>query len=284
MSFIETPRFPDDIGYSSVLTKAYQTNIIKSNSGREVASSVWSLPLHRYELAYTVKDIGDIETIINYFNACKGKFHQFRFKDHSDFRSCSISGTPGIDDQALSGTVDGVNTAFQLQKTYTTGSLSLARTITKPVAGTVLISIDSLQTNDFTVDTTTGIVTFNADKTDSITDITQATQATVTATNSLSAGNTVYITGVSGMTEINNTRAKVVSATGADFVIDLDTTGFTAYSTGGTYNTLPQTGEVVAGGFDFDVPVRFDQDELPISFNSADLLSISQLRIVEVRI
>lgn len=59
------------------------------------------------------------------------------------------------------GTGNGTLTAFQLTKTYVSGSNTYVREIKKPVTGTVKIYLNSLlQGSGFTIDHTTGIVTF----------------------------------------------------------------------------------------------------------------------------
>ncbi len=70
----------------------------------------------------------------------------------------------------------------------------------------------------------------------SITNITQASQAVVTASNhQLEAGNYVSFSAVGGMTEVNGNIYEVVSvANSSTFTINVNSTGFTAYSTGGT--------------------------------------------------
>ena len=69
-----------------------------------------------------------------------------------------------------------------------------------------------------------------------ITGVTQAAEPTVTvAGHGYSVDDRVKITGVGGMTELNNWTATVISVTDPNnFVIDVDTTDFTAYSGTGT--------------------------------------------------
>jgi uncharacterized protein (TIGR02217 family) len=65
-------------------------------------------------------------------------------------------------DQAI-GTGDGTTTAFQLVKRYASGAQSWTRTIAKPVTGTVRIVLAGVeQLSGWSVDTTTGDVTFTA--------------------------------------------------------------------------------------------------------------------------
>lgn len=68
-----------------------------------------------------------------------------------------------------------------------------------------------------------------------ITGITNATQAVVTATNTLEAGDVVIITGVVGMSELND-RAFIVSApTGSAFTLrGIDSTNYGTYGSGGS--------------------------------------------------
>jgi uncharacterized protein (TIGR02217 family) len=63
----------------------------------------------------------------------------------------------------LLGTGDDTQTQFQLVKHYPSGSVVEVRTITKPVAGTVRVYLDDVeQASVWSVDTTTGLVTFSA--------------------------------------------------------------------------------------------------------------------------
>jgi len=71
------------------------------------------------------------------------------------------SGTPSPTDQAI-GTGDGTMTAFQLVKRYASGAQSWTRAIAKPVDGVVRIALGGVeQLSGWSVDTTTGLVTFN---------------------------------------------------------------------------------------------------------------------------
>jgi uncharacterized protein (TIGR02217 family) len=61
------------------------------------------------------------------------------------------------------GTGDGTTSTFQLVKRYTSGAQSWARAITKPVADSVRVALDSVeQSSGWSIDTTTGVITFAA--------------------------------------------------------------------------------------------------------------------------
>ena len=66
-----------------------------------------------------------------------------------------------------------------------------------------------------------------------ITGATQAAQCVLTCENSFFAGQTITITGVVGMTQLNNNSYTVVSATTTTVTINVNSTGFTAYVSGG---------------------------------------------------
>jgi len=97
-----------------------------------------------------------------------------------------------------------------------------------------------------------------------ISSITQAILAVVTsAAHGLSTGNTVYITGVEGMTELNGNSYSVTVINANTYSIAVDSTAFTAYVSGGTWYLTPilfsfmlpgplLSKEVVIGGVDIE--------------------------------
>jgi uncharacterized protein (TIGR02217 family) len=106
-----------------------------------------------------------------------------------------------------------VAASFQLKKIYGASFAPWTRVITQPVAGTVLIAVDSVeQTPDrFSVNDTTGVVTFVPEH-------------------------------------------------------------------------IPGNGAAVTAGFEFDVPVRFDTDQLEINLAQIEAGSIPHIPIVEIRL
>lgn len=69
----------------------------------------------------------------------------------------------------------------------------------------------------------------------SITAITQAASGVVTASgHGLAVGDVVVFQGIVGMTQLNKRIAVVTAVNGTAFTIDINTTGFTAYSSGGS--------------------------------------------------
>ncbi len=153
--------FPVDIALNSEGGPARKTDIVALVSGHEERNSPWAGSRRRFNAGYGVKSIDDIEDVIAFFEARRGRLYGFRFRDPFDFKGCRVKETPSADDQAL-GEGDGVTTTFQLAKHYASGGASYARTIAKPVAGSVSVALDGVvqsEGEDFAIDDTTGAVT-----------------------------------------------------------------------------------------------------------------------------
>ena len=159
MAFHEV-RFPDDISRNARGGPERRTQIVELASGDEERNASWANSRRRYDAAYGIRRADDLAAVVAFFEARNGRLYGFRWKDWADWKSCLPSGTPAATDHSI-GTGDGTTTDFQLVKVYASGSQSWTRTITKPVAGTVKVAIDGVeQTTGWSVDTTTGIVTF----------------------------------------------------------------------------------------------------------------------------
>lgn len=151
MAFDEV-QFPADISFGSAGGPEYSTDIVMTFSGHEKRNSNWASSRARYNVAHGVKTQEQLDILIAFFRSRKGRARGFRFKDWTDY---NVVG-------ATIGTGDGSETEFQLVKSYTSGSVTETRTITKPVSGTVDIYVNSvLQASGVTIDIATGLVTFD---------------------------------------------------------------------------------------------------------------------------
>ncbi|WP_371055822.1 TIGR02217 family protein [Rhodosalinus sp. K401] len=160
MAFHEV-RFPDDISRGARGGPERRTQIVELASGEEERNASWANSRRRYDVAYGIRRADDLAAVVAFFEARNGRLHGFRFKDWGDYESCLPSATPKPTDQAI-GTGDGASKAFQLVKRYASGSQTWARTIRKPVAGTVRVALDGVeQLGGWSADKTTGVVTFD---------------------------------------------------------------------------------------------------------------------------
>lgn len=150
MSFVEI-QFPPDISYGSSGGPLYATDIVITAGGHEQRNIQWEQARARYNVAHGVKTKAQLEQLIAFFRARKGRAYGFRFKDWTDYQ-CS--------GQSL-GVGDGTRTLFQIIKRYESGDASEVRVIRKPVAGTVMIKANGVAVSSgVSVSTVTGLVTF----------------------------------------------------------------------------------------------------------------------------
>lgn len=199
MTFAEV-QFPTDISYGSQGGPEYSTSVIALQSGHEKRNANWSVARARYDVSFGIQSQTQMDNLIAFFRAMRGRATGFRYKDWADYQ--------GVGE--VIGTGDDSTTMFQLIKTYSSGSESIARSITKPVSGTVDVYIDSvLQVSGVSVDTTTGVVTFA---------------------------------------------------------------------------TPPASSEIISADFEFDVPVRFEDDYLETTLEKLHEHSVKRINLVEVRV
>ncbi|NCC03452.1 MAG: TIGR02217 family protein [Proteobacteria bacterium] len=150
MTFHEV-RFPDDIAYGATGGPAYSTSVVVTASGYEQRNMNWSAARGSWDVSSGLKKPSQLDLLIAFFRARKGKAYGFRFKDWTDYKATG----------QLLGTGDGATKTFQLVKTYASGAGSETRTITKPVLGTVVPYLGGVkQTSGWSINTATGVLTF----------------------------------------------------------------------------------------------------------------------------
>lgn len=199
MAFHEV-QFPPDIAYGSSGGPVYSTDVVMTAGGYEQRNSNWQAARARYNVAHGVKTQAQLDELIAFFRARKGRAYGFRFKDWSDYEAAA---------QSL-GTGNGVISQFQLIKHYVSGGVSETRLITKPVAGSVVIFVNgAAQASGWSVNSATGLVTFSSP---------------------------------------------------------------------------PANGAVIRADFAFDVPVRFDTDQLSARIDDYGVHSWGDIPLVEVRL
>ncbi len=161
MAFHEV-RFPTAIAFGSSGGPERRTEIVELASGHEERNTPWSQSRRRFNAGFGVRSRDDLHETIAFFEARKGRLHGFRFKDHSDFKSCAPQQQATTTDQIL-GQGDGVTDTFQISKTYLSGGETYVRTILKPVVTSVHVAVEGnekTQGSEFTVDAATGQITF----------------------------------------------------------------------------------------------------------------------------
>lgn len=203
-------RFPTEISRNSHGGPERRTDVVALGSGFEERNARWADSRRSYNAGYGVRSIDDLYAIIEFFEERRGRLYGFRWKDHTDYKSCSPERAVLPVDQSL-GMGDGEMATFQLAKVYGRAFAPWSRVIAKPVAATTRVAVGGVEvaTNKYEIDTTTGQITFKA-------------------------------------------------------------------------GSIPQAGQTVSAGFEFDVPVRFDTDKLEINLQAFRYGSIPAIQIVEV--
>jgi uncharacterized protein (TIGR02217 family) len=284
-------RLSELVRFGATWTEGFAVREARSASGAEYRSLIHPFPVREFDVSYLLDRAALWTEVVNVYMRAHGTYAGFRVRCFDEYSTNGAKGVPTAFDQAPLQITLGA--AYQMIKVYGVDKSAGAsgypyRIIKKPVAGTSKCAIGTIEiektVRTWDVDTTTGILTFPVNGTGSITAITKASQAVITlsaAVTNIFTGQTILITGVSGMTQINNKRALVVNASAYTLTIDLNTTAYSTYTSGGTVNTRPQSGETVTGGCEFDFPVRFTT-EIPVEMAYPGYRPVEALKLIEL--
>ena len=162
MLFHDT-RFPSAISRASQGGPERRTDVVTLGSGFEERNARWADSRRSYNAGYGVRSLDDLHAVVAFFEERRGRVTGFRWRDHADWKSGPPSATPAATDQRI-GTGDGTTARFQLIKTYGSTFAPWARTIAKPVAGTVRVAVDGIlqPAANVDIDHATGLITFRA--------------------------------------------------------------------------------------------------------------------------
>lgn len=153
--------FPLDIALGSRGGPQRLTDVVTTGSGREERNQRWFHSRRRYDAGYGVKTLAAIASVTEFFEERRGMLYGFRWRDRADHRSCASGALPSPVDQVI-GAGTGTLAIFQLAKTYGSAFAPYRREIKKPLAGSVRIAVNGVETSaaDFAVNTATGEITF----------------------------------------------------------------------------------------------------------------------------
>ncbi|WPX96861.1 DUF2460 domain-containing protein [Candidatus Bandiella euplotis] len=200
MKEFDEVRFPEDISYGATGGPEYFTNIICTTNGKEYRTLNGTNSKMRYNISYAVKTSLQMEKLVTFFRARRGRAVGFRLKDWCDYKA----------EMQLLGIGDGINKAFQLKKIYKSEESTYERIIYKPVISTVIIYVN----------------------------------------------NEEYTGGV----EVNHQSGEI------------------------KFESTVGLGDKIFATFEFDLPVRFDIDHLPISIDEHNTYSSKNINLVEIRL
>lgn len=281
-----------NIEYGSSYRESFVVDVTETTSSTEYRVLKVPIPQRFFSISMNLENTDFIADVLDVYHVVHGRYAGFRYKCWDDFTSANDGTSPALaSDQIPTRIGAGV---YQLVKEYGKSKIELAtigrpkRTIFKPVAGKTRIAIGGVEilnspAVNWTVNTATGVVTF-VNKVHAVSGaITTGTTTTIPCVNhTFLIGEHVVITGVVGMTQINNLRGRITAITaGANITVNIVSNGFSAWASGGTISTQPLVGELVTAGFEFDYPVRFNSDlnvsQVNYSHRIMDSLALKEL-------
>jgi uncharacterized protein (TIGR02217 family) len=133
-------RFPLALGREVSVEPAFSTAIVTTAGGAEQRNSEWADARLSFDAGPGVRSEADLHDILAFFRARRGAAIGFRLEDPFDSSSNGMILAPAAADQLL-GMGDGVRTEFPLIKTYG----QQVRRITRPVAGSVRVSVGDVE-------------------------------------------------------------------------------------------------------------------------------------------
>lgn len=286
MSQFLEERLAENIDYGSGFGSSYAAENVVTAGGNEYRTLKHPYIKASMTIEFERQTNFIISKIVDLNNRAGGTYRGFRVMHPTDYSTKNYREPPTAFDQPMvlvNPTVPGV---YQLMRWYgdSSDTSCIRRRIRKPVAGTVKVGVHGavFPTAQWSVDNTTGIVTFAANKTKGITGISKASSAVVTVgSHTFVIGDSVLISGVVGMTQINGLRALVTAISGTTISLAINSTGFSDYTSGGVVNTAPQTGESVTAGCEFDIPMRFT-DDLNSRFSNWETIDAGNIDVIEI--
>ena len=296
IAFVESRFETGYILYGTEGGPEFSTSIVAVTSGYEKANQNWAVARGSWNFGDRKLPDTELNEIIKFFRARKGKAIGFRFKDWGDYQDGG-TGYIGV------GYGDGTPGPHQMAKSYSDGGASDVRLIKKPVSGFKVYRGSILKTiaTNYTVDTTTGLITWVADASSSVNSATPGTTTTLVLTTNpgnLAANNKLYVTGFTGTgaSRMNSVAHTINSVSGSGpytFVLATNTNTF-ALGGAATGYSYPQPGDALTWTGEFDTPVRFDTDKLTYRFDSAQMSSpgtvskkyfyLNTLPLIEIRL
>ena len=129
--------FPLALGRESEVAPGFSTAIMAGAGGAEQRQANWAEALTAYDVGPGIRSEADIQVLLQFFRARLGPARAFRLRDPFD---------AGAADEVI-GTGDGATRRFALVKRYG----EMTRRITRPVAGSVAVTVDGVAVTGFSV-------------------------------------------------------------------------------------------------------------------------------------
>ncbi len=130
--------FPLALGREAEVAPEFSTAIVASAGGQEARNASWAEARTRYDVGPGMRSEADIAELLAFFRSRQGPARGFRLRDPFDAEAVGELLSEG----------DGVERRFVLVKHYG----ETARRISRPVAGTIRLFLDGVETVAFAAD------------------------------------------------------------------------------------------------------------------------------------
>ncbi len=294
--------FPACIGYGSTALPRYRTDKVEVLSGDEQRNTRYRYARHEYGINLENANAAEISEILNIWHVCGGDFAGFMFQDPMDHTSnntaASVSGSTVTNLDQHIATASGGLTDYELIKEYQVASRLRRRRIKFPDTSTLVVAVDGNATTQWFWDNETHMLVFER-KVNTTTNVIKVGNAIQLSSGSwLALGNPQVgdLINVEGFVNPANDasgdplRVLTVNAT----TLTLERYNGTAYA--GTNETdvpvtllgsLPPTGATITAGYEFYVPVRFDDGdngvaELVAGARESAFANYGDLKLIEL--
>lgn len=132
--------YPFALGRSASVAPEFSTSIAVTASGHERRNALWSDARLHFDVGPGIRSETELAELIAFFRARRGPARGFRLTDPFDNSSNGMTGTPTMLDQLI-GIGDGLRADFQLVKSYGGTTEPQVRAISRPRAGTIMVSV-----------------------------------------------------------------------------------------------------------------------------------------------
>lgn len=151
-------RFPTDVSYGSSGGPTFKTSIFEAFRGGEKRNIDWASPLMEFNVAYGIKTDAQMEKVIEFFQARRGRLRGFRYKNWANY-------------QVVNGVIavgDAVSTRFPIIRAYGFPAAQTYKRLYKIVPGSVTglnIAGETLVEGvDYAIDYNSGELVFRSDR------------------------------------------------------------------------------------------------------------------------
>jgi uncharacterized protein (TIGR02217 family) len=143
-------RFPLELGFDAVGGPEFATQVAILASGHEQRNVQWAQARLTYDAGLGVRSEADLMELLAFFRARRGRGFGFRLRDPLDFSSSPLGGDSLPVDQLL-GVGDSMTLRFPLVKRYGYAGAEEVRRVTRPIPGSVMVSVGGAPATGWTV-------------------------------------------------------------------------------------------------------------------------------------